>query len=600
MSSAQAVPARGDLPVERTWNLGLIYADQAAWEAEVAAIEALAAELALLAGTLMQGAAQLLLALQLRDGIAERLNKVYVYASHGRDADGNDPTAQGLAERAGAFTARIAAMLSFIEPEMLTIDETTLRAWLDDHAALALYRRQIERLLRQRAHVRSAEVEQVLAELSDVIGSPYNVFETFTNSDMIMPSITLPDGSVVQLSHGRYGRFLEHPDRTVREATFRQYYAAYAPYRNTLATTLSATVRAAVTGARLRGYGSALEGALTPNEIPSEVYRTLISTVEANLSAFHRYLEVRKQLMGLDELHFFDLYVQPVADVERSFGYDEAVTAMRAAFAPLGSEYLAELEQAFSGRWIDVYENKGKRSGAYSGGAYGTPAFILLNYQDRLNDVFTLAHELGHSMHSALTRKTQPFTYGDYTIFVAEVASTLNEALLTDHLLATSDDVALKRRLIVQQLEEVRGTLFRQTMFAAFELAIHEMAERGEPLTDAALSAVYFELVKKWHGPALTVDAELAFEWARIPHFYYNFYVYQYATGLSAALALHRGIVQEGAPAVERYLNFLRSGSSQTPIDLLKLAGVDMTSAAPIQAAIDHFRELTEELAVLR
>jgi oligoendopeptidase F len=600
MSSAQAVPARSELPVERTWNLGLIFADQAAWEAEVAAIEALAGELMLLSGTLGQSAEQLTLALQLRDGVAERLYRVYVYASHLRDADGNDPAAQGLAERAGAFAARIAAMGAFIEPEMLAIDEATLRAWLDGHAPLALYRRQIERLLLQRAHVRSAEVEQVLAELSDVIGSPYNLFETFTNSDMIMPSITLPDGSVVQLSHGRYGRFLEHPDRTVREATFRRYYSAYAPYRNTLATTLSATVRAAVTGARLRGYSSALEGALTPNEIPTDVYRTLISTVEANLSAFHRYLAVRKELMGLDELHFFDLNVPPVPDVELSFPYDKAVDMMRAAFAPLGAEYLSELERAFSGRWIDVYENKGKRSGAYSGGAYGSPAYILMNYQDRLNDVFTLAHELGHSMHSSFTRKTQLFPYGDYTIFVAEVASTLNEALLTDHLLATSDDVSLKRRLIVQQLEEVRGTLFRQTMFAAFELLIHEMAERGEPLTDAALSAAYFELVKKYHGEVLTADEELAFEWARVPHFYYNFYVYQYATGLSAALALHRGIVHEGAPAVERYLNFLRSGSSQSPIDLLKLAGVDMTSAEPIQAAIDHFRELTEQLAALR
>ncbi|ACL24218.1 oligoendopeptidase F [Chloroflexus aggregans] len=597
--SANSIPTRAEIPVEYTWDLSQIFADVPAWEQERSAVEARAQELAALQGTLAQGPAQLLAALTLRDEVAQRLHALYVYALHRKDSDGTDPVGQGLAERAGSFAARIQAVLAFIEPEILTIPAETLDEWLAATPGLQVYRYALEKLNRQRAHIRSAEVEQVMAALSDIVRAPYATFSMLTDADLQFPTIEDEQGQPVKLSHARYGRLLESHDRRVRRDAFKGYYSAFLPFRNTLATTLGAAIRSHVIEARLRNYGSALEAALAPNEIPVEVYHNLIATVEANLPRFHRYLTVRRRLMGLDDLHFYDLYVQPVPDVEMTIPYREACDLMREAFRPLGPEYGAALDQMFTRRWIDVYENVGKRSGAYSGGSYGTPPYILLNYQDRLRDVFTLAHELGHSLHSYFTRATQPFVYGEYTIFVAEVASTLNEALLTHYMLQSGADEALRRRLLAQQIEEIRGTIFRQTMFAAFELWMHEQAERGQPLTADALSQHYRELVVRYHGPELVIDDELAYEWLRIPHFYYQFYVYQYATGLSAALALSRQIINEGQPAVERYLRFLRSGSSRSSIDLLRDAGVDMTSPAPIQAAMDTFAELVSQLEQL-
>ncbi|MGB9739195.1 oligoendopeptidase F [Chloroflexus sp.] len=597
--TANQVPSRSEIPVEYTWDLSQIFADVSAWEQELSAVEALAQELAALQGTLAQGSVQLLAALNLRDEVARRLYALYVYAIHRKDSDGTDPVGQGLAERANSFAARIQAVLAFIEPEILTIPAETLDEWLAATPGLQVYRYALEKLNRQRAHIRSAEVEQVMAAFSDIVRAPYATFSMLTDADLQFPTIEDEQGQPVKLSHARYGRLLESHDRRVRRDAFKGYYSAFLPFRNTLATTLGAAIRSHVIEARLRNYGSALEAALAPNEIPVEVYHNLIATVEANLPRFHHYLAVRRRLMGLDELRFYDLYVQPVPDVEQTFPYQEACDLMREAFRPLGPEYGAALEQMFTRRWIDVYENVGKRSGAYSGGSYGTPPYILLNYQDRLRDVFTLAHELGHSLHSYFTRATQPFVYGEYTIFVAEVASTLNEALLTHYMLQSGADEELRRRLLAQQIETIRGTIFRQTMFATFELWMHEQAERGQPLTADALSQHYRELVVRYHGPELVIDDELAYEWLRIPHFYYQFYVYQYATGLSAALALSRQIINEGQPAVERYLRFLRSGSSRAAIDLLRDAGVDMTSPAPIQAAMDTFAELVSQLEQL-
>ncbi|GIV86539.1 MAG: oligoendopeptidase F [Chloroflexus sp.] len=598
-TTTSKVPTRAEVPEEYTWDLSQIFPDVAAWEQELSAVEARAQELAALQGTLAQGPAQLLTALTLRDEVGRRLYALYIYATHLKDSDSTNPVGQGLAERASSFAARIQAALAFIEPELLTIPAETIEAWVDATPDLHVYRYELEKLNRQRAHIRSAEVEQVMAEFSDLARTPYRTFSMLTDSDLQFPTIEDENGQPVQLSHARYGRLLESQDRRVRRDAFKGYYSAFLPFRNTLATTLGSAIRSHVIEARLRHYSSALEAALAPNEIPVEVYHNLIATVEANLPRFHRYLSVRRRLLGLDELHFYDLYVQPVPDVELTIPYHEACDLMRAAFRPLGEEYSAALEQMFSRRWIDVYENVGKRSGAYSGGSYGTPPYILLNYQDRLRDVFTLAHELGHSLHSYFTRTHQPFVYGNYTIFVAEVASTLNEALLTHYMLTNGADEALRRRLLAQQIEEIRGTIFRQTMFAAFELWMHERAERGQPLTADVLSQYYRDLVIRYHGPELQVDDELAYEWMRIPHFYYNFYVYQYATGISAALALSRQIINEGQPAIERYLRFLRSGSSRSSIDLLRDAGVDMTSPEPIQAAMDTFAGLVDQLEQL-
>jgi len=598
-TATQKVPTRAEAPVEFTWDLSVVFPDVTAWEQELAAVEEQAGQLAALQGTTAQGPEHLLRVLTLRDEVARRLYALYIYASHRKDTDATDPVGQALQERAGSFAARVAAAMAFIEPEILGLPEATLDQWLRETPALQLYRYELEKLNRRRAHVRSAEVEHVLAQFSDITRAPYETFEMLIDSDLSFPSITNEQGNAVQLSHARYRRFIESPDRRVRRDAFKSYFGAFRPFRNTIATTLGAAIRTHVIEARIRNYASALEAALAPNEIPLEVYHNLIATVEANLDKNYRYMEVRKRLMGLDELRVYDLYAQPVPDVAITVPYPEATALMEAAFAPLGPEYAEALRQTFSSRWIDVYENVGKRSGAYSGGAYSTPPYILLNYQDQLDDAFTLAHELGHSMHSFFTRKSQPFVYGNYTIFVAEVASTLNEALLTDYLLKHRDDEALRRRLLVQQIEDIRRTIIRQTMFASFELMLHELVEAGEPLTSESLTARYYDLVAKYHGPTVALDDEIGFEWARIPHFYYNFYVYQYATGLSAALALSRQIISEGQPAVERYITFLRSGSSRPSIDLLRDAGVDMTTPAPVQAAMDTYGQLIDELGRL-
>ncbi|MBP1465372.1 oligoendopeptidase F [Candidatus Chloroploca sp. M-50] len=590
------VPTRSEAITEYTWDLSIVFGDVETWERELAAIEELARKVASFQGSLGQSGEHLAEVLQLRDEAAQRIYALYVYAMHRKDSDATDPVGQALQERAGSFAARVMASMAYVEPEILTIPEEVLAGWVAETETLKMYAYEFEKLNRQRAHIRSAEVEGVLAQFSDVTRAPYEVFEMLSDSDLTFPSITDENGATVQLSHARYGRFLESNHRQVRHDAFKSYYGAYRPFRNTMATTLGASIRTHVLDARIRNYSSALASALDPNEIPLEVYHNLLATVEANLGLNHRYMEIRKRLMGLDELRIYDLYAQPVPTPELIVPYDEAREMMLAAFAPLGDEYAAALQKAFGSRWIDVYENVGKRSGAYSGGSYSTPPYVLLNYQDRLNDAFTLAHELGHSMHSFFSRRNQPFVYGGYTIFVAEVASTLNEALLTDYLLKHRDDEQLRRMLLVQQIEDIRRTIIRQTMFASFELDMHTRVEAGEPLTSDGLSKRYYDLVARYHGPAVTLDDEIAFEWMRIPHFYYKFYVYQYATGLSAALALSRQLMSEGAPAVERYLGFLRGGSSRSPIELLRGAGVDMATPAPVQAAMETFGLLLEQL----
>ncbi|WP_129670270.1 oligoendopeptidase F [Candidatus Chloroploca sp. Khr17] len=590
------IPTRSEALTEYTWDLSIVFADVEAWERELAAVEELARKVASFQGSLGQSGEHLGEVLQLRDEVAQRIYALYVYAMHRKDSDATDPIGQALQERAGSFAARVMASVAYVEPEILTIPEEILAGWVAETEALKVYAYEFAKLNRQRAHIRSAEVEGVLAQFSDVTRAPYEVFEMLSDSDLTFPSITDENGATVQLSHARYGRFLESNHRQVRHDAFKGYYGAYRPFRNTMATTLGASIRTHVLDARIRNYSSALASALDPNEIPVEVYHNLLATVEANLGLNHRYMEIRKRLMGLDELRIYDLYAQPVPTPELIVPFSEAREMMLAAFAPLGDEYAAALQKAFGNRWIDVYENVGKRSGAYSGGSYSTPPYVLLNYQDRLNDAFTLAHELGHSMHSFFSRRNQPFIYGGYTIFVAEVASTLNEALLTDYLLKHRDDEQLRRMLLVQQIEDIRRTIIRQTMFASFELDMHTRVEAGEPLTAEGLSKRYYDLVARYHGPAVTLDDEIAFEWVRIPHFYYKFYVYQYATGLSAALALSRQLMSEGAPAVERYLGFLRGGSSRSSIELLRGAGVDMATPAPVQAAMETFGLLLEQL----
>jgi len=599
METTTRVPLRSEIPTEYTWDLTTVYADDDAWGQAAEALQAQLPEAERLKGSVASGPAGLLKALQFRDGLYRRMERIHVYASMRKDSDSADAAAQGLTERAGTLLAQLRAAFAFLDPEILSLSDETVRAWMKTDPQLAVYIYAVEEILRKRPHVRSAEVENAVAQLSDVTRAPGEIFNILTNADLTFPTIQDENGQSVGLSQGRYLRFMESGDRRVRRETFQGLHGAFRSVRNTLGTTLSAAVRHHVVQARLHNFASALEASLHPNDIPVEVYHNLLATVQANLPRLHRYLQLRRRLLGLDDLRYYDLYAPLVAEVDLKVPYAEATRTIRAALEPMGAGYVEVLDQAFRSRWIDVDENAGKRSGAYSGGAYETAPFILLNYQDRLNDMFTLAHELGHTGHSYFTRRTQPFVYGDYSIFVAEVASTLNETLLTDYLLRTRPDPALRKHLIVQQMEDIRTTIIRQTMFANFELAIHQMAEAGLPLTAESMSQRYFDIVRLYYEAELKLDDDVAIEWARIPHFYYNFYVYQYATGLSAALALSRQILSEGRPAVERYLRFLGGGSSRSPIDLLREAGVDMTTPEPIQQAMDTFDQLLTQLEAL-
>ncbi len=451
----------------------------------------------------------------------------------------------------------------------------------------------------QRAHVLTEAEEAILAQASEVTSSPSNTFGMLNNADMKFPTIKDEDGEEVEITHGRYIRFLESSDRRVREDAFKAVYQTYDHYKNTFASTLSGQVKQDLFYANVRKYQSARQAALSKNHIPEVVYDQLIKTVNNRLDLLHRYIRLRKKVLGVDELHMYDLYTPLVKDVKMDIPYEEAKELVLKGVEPLGEEYVSTLREGFDKRWVDVEENVGKRSGAYSSGAYGTMPYILMNWQDNVNNLFTLAHEFGHSLHSYYTRKHQPYLYGDYTIFVAEVASTLNEALLNDYMVKHTEDPKEKLYLLNHFLEGFRGTVFRQTMFAEFEQLIHEKAANGESLTPELLTKTYYDLNVKYFGEDLIIDEEIGLEWARIPHFYYNFYVYQYATGYSAAAALSKQILEEGEPAVTRYLEFLQAGSSDYPIEVLKHAGVDMTSPEPIEQALSVFEKALTEMEQL-
>lgn len=606
MIETQTVRRRADAPAGHTWDLAAVYPDTAAWEADVDRVRGLLLRAVELQGGI-RDADSLLTVLGARDEVSLIAERLYVYARLLRDSDGSNAEAQALDARAGALYAEVAAAYAWVGPEILAHDPAEVRGWMEVNRELAPYRYALELLLREREHVRSAEVESVLAQLADVTRAPGETYDVFTNTDLVLPTISGPDGEPLQLTLARYGTAMTNPDRRFRRDAFDGVFGAYGTYRNTLASTLGGTVRDHVIRARVHGYPSALEAALAPNDVPVEVYTNLLSTVGAHLDRLHRYVGLRRRILGLDTVHPFDLRAPLFPEGDRVFTYPEAGRLIGEALEPLGQEYLDAVDQILGNRWIDVYENAGKRSGAYSGGMYTTPPYILLNYQERLDDVYTLAHEMGHSVHSYLTRRSQPYPTGEYTIFVAEVASTLNEALLTDYLLRTLDDVAIRRELVVQQLEALRSTFFRQTSFAEFELDMHRQVEAGGALTAEWLSERYGALLRRFYGPGLTAGPEASLEWSYIPHFYMNFYVYQYATGISAALALAAAILDEGVrespagsrPAVERYLTFLRAGSSQGPIELLRDAGVDMTTPAPIEQAIARFDRLLDDLEAL-
>ncbi|HEU5378986.1 MAG TPA: oligoendopeptidase F [Ktedonobacteraceae bacterium] len=585
----QTQTKRSDIAQEYTWNLESIFSTNTAWEHDYQALSKRIPELEALKGTLEQGGKALFAVLQTRDEIFEKLEALLVYSSMRKDEDTTNSTYQGMYDQAMQLYVRATTAISFIEPEILALSQEKLDQFVQDYPELKLYEHQLHDTSRNRPHVRSAEVEAVLAATGEITEAPDSIFSMIDNADLQLPTITDEEGHAVELTKGNYLVYIRSTDRRVRKEAFEALHSTFLKQRHTIATTLASQVKGSLFYTRQRSFASTRERALFHNNIPVSVYDNLVATVTEHIPLLNRYMKLRKRMLQLDELHMYDLYVPIVEETDDEVSYEQARETVAAALAPLGENYTSILKRGFSERWIDVYETPGKRGGAYSGGAYATQPFILLNYQNKRDSMYTLAHELGHSMHSYFTRHNQPFQYGDYTIFVAEVASTLNEGLLTEHLLKTTSDRAVRLGILNYSLEALRGTLYRQTMFAEFEQLIHQRVEEGQPLTADSLSAAYRALNVKYYGGEAVIDDLIDIEWARIPHFYYNFYVYQYATGISAASALVQQIMSEGQPAVDRYLNFLRSGSSEYSIDLLKKAGVDMTTPEPIRLALKLF-----------
>lgn len=595
----QTFKSRTTIPTEYTWNLESIFAQDSDWEQEFQSLQSRLSELEALKGTLSQSGEALLAVLRKRDEIYERLERLYVYASMRKDEDTTNSTYQGMADRAMQLFVHASTVASYIEPEILALPQETLDTFLVQTPGLALYKHQFDELNLKRPHIRSAEVEAVLAAAGEISDAPDSIYSMIDNADLKLPAITDEKGQEVELTQGNYLTYIRSTDRRVRKDAFEAMHETFLKQRNTIAATLSAQVKTDLFYTRQRNYATCRERALARYNIPVSVYDNLVTTVNEHIPLLNRYLRLRKKMLHLDEMHMYDLYVPIVEETTDEIIYEQARDAVIAALSPLGENYSTILQRAFTQRWIDVYETPGKRSGAYSGGAYGTHPFILLNFQNKRDSMYTLAHELGHSMHSYFTRTHQPYQYGDYTIFVAEVASTLNEGLLTEYLLKNTADKAVRLAILNHSLEDIRGTLFRQTMFAEFEQLIHTKAERGEPLTADTLTAMYKELNEHYYGGETFIDDLTGIEWARIPHFYYNFYVYQYATGISAASALVQQILHEGKPAVERYLNFLSSGSSDYSIELLKKAGVDITTPEPVRQAFQLFESHLSQMESL-
>ncbi|MGE7982864.1 oligoendopeptidase F [Solibacillus sp. NPDC093137] len=597
---AKQILTREEVPEQLTWDLTTIFESDEAWEAELKEVEQLSKKASDYKGKVADSAESLYNTLQFSDALYERLSKLYVYSHLKHDQDTTNSKYQDLDGRIRSVLTNAGAAWSFITPEILALDEATLNSYVESYEPLSLYEQSLKELNLGRPHILSAEKEELLAQFSEVTSTAGKTFSALNNADLEFPKIIGEDGEEVQITHGNYITMLESDNREVREAAFKAVYKTYGQYKNTFATTLAGNVKAHNANAKVRNYNSARHAALSNNFIPEKVYDQLVSTIHDYLPALHRYVELRKKVLGVDELHMYDLFTPLVKEVKMEVTYDEAKKTMVESFAPLGKEYQEIVEKGLESRWVDVLENKGKRSGAYSSGTFGTNPYVLMNWQNNVNNLYTLAHEFGHSMHSYYSRANQPYQYADYSIFVAEVASTCNEELLFDHLMKTLDDDKQKIYLLNQWLDGFRGTVFRQTMFAEFEHMIHELDAKGESITSEKLTSIYYDLNKQYFGDAITVDEEIGLEWARIPHFYYNYYVYQYATGQSAATALSKQILEEGEPAVERYINnFLKAGCSDFPIEVLKAAGVDMESPEPIALACKVFEEKLEELEKL-
>ena len=599
MMTDRKLNTREEADARYKWAIEDLYKDDEDWKRDYELLKSRIPELTKFRGRLGESAEVLLSMQKLSDELNQLLEKVYVYANQRLHENTDNSTYQNLASQAQGLLVELSESLSFVEPELMELPDGIIETFLDENEELLVYRQYFENIIRQKKHVLPTEQEQLLAAMGDVAESPKDIFSMFNNADIRFPEITGEDGHPVQVTHGRYMSLMQSRNRQVRKDAFEAMYGVYGDWRNTLAAMYRTNVKQEAFLAKAHKYTSDLEAALDGSHIPVKVYEQLIEAVHESMPLMYRYMKLRKKLLGVEELHMYDLYVPVIEQDHSEIPFEQAKKTVLEGLAPMGEEYLHLLREGFDHGWIDVYENQGKRTGAYSWGAYGTHPYVLLNYQGTLHDVFTLAHEMGHALHSWYSDEHQPYIYAGYRIFVAEVASTCNEALLIHYLMEQSKKAGDRKKtmyLMNYFLEQFRTTLFRQTMFAEFEKITHGLQEQGETLTADRLCEIYYDLNKLYFGEEICVDQEIAMEWARIPHFYTPFYVYQYATGFSAAIALSKQILEQGAPAVEQYKKFLKGGSSMYPLELLKMAGVDMEQKAPVQDALAVFAQYLDEM----
>ncbi|MDD2619600.1 MAG: oligoendopeptidase F [Syntrophomonadaceae bacterium] len=587
---------REEIATEYKWKLEDIYSNEDLWESDFQSVKCSVKEVEKYQGRLGDSAAELLGVLRLSDELGLTIEKLYVYSRMRRDEDNAKSHYQSLFDRIEGLSIQVGSSTSYIIPEITGLPEERIKEFLSANKDLQIYQHFFDELMRQKEHILSREEERILAMSADLSLASKSIFGMLNNADIKFPIIKDEEGNDIELTKGRYGRFMESSNRQVRMDTFKALYSSYGKLKNTLATTLSSSVKNDIFYARVRKYPSALQASLDQDNVSQDVYEQLIKSVHNNMEYMYRYMKLRKRMLKLDELHMYDIYTPLVTEYKMNIPYEQAKELVIRGLQPLGKEYVGKLSEGMNSGWIDVYENEGKTSGAYSWGSYKTHPYVLLNYDNKLDDVFTLAHEMGHSMHSYYSNKNQPSIYAQYSIFLAEVASTVNESLLIDHMLNNCTDKQEKMFLINHYLEQFRGTVYRQTMFAEFEKIIHEQVENGGALTPENLSKIYRELNIQYYGPEVILDEEIDMEWARIPHFYSAFYVYKYATGFSAATAIKQQILEEGQPAVDRYLEFLKAGSSDYPLNVLKKAGVDLASPEPVNKALQYFGKLLLEM----
>lgn len=586
---------RKDIDDKYKWKIDLMYSSQESIDKDISKIKSYINEIKEYKGKLSQSKENMYEALNIYEKASQLLQNLYVYTHMKQHEDTRINENQAMATKTDMLSTELSTASSYMVPEIIAIDESKLKEYLEDEK-LSFYKKYIEEILREKPHTLSEKEEEILAAVSDLTSVPENAYDMLSYADMDFPKIENEDGEMVKLTHSNFSTFLKSKNNKVRKNAFDAMYKTYDKYKNTFASMLYGGIKSEIFYSKTRKYESALYASLFQDDISVDVYNNLIKAVDENLDILNRYVDIKKKFLGLEDIHMYDLYVPLTESFDMKIPYEEAQEIVLNALKPLGEEYLGLIKRAFEENWIDVYENEGKQGGAYSWGSYDSHPYILMNYKDDLNSLFTLIHELGHSMHSYYSKKTQPYLYSGYKIFVAEVASTLNELLLINYLLEKADSKEERVYLLNYYLEQFRTTVYRQTMFAEFEKLTHASVEDGNPLTAKEFNDIYYDLNKKYYGNSTVVDEQIALEWARIPHFYSNFYVYKYATGFSAASALSQKILIEGKVAVDKYIEFLKSGGSDYPLNQLKAAGVDMEKKESVDKALEVFKELVDKL----